>query len=560
MPRTHLRTDAEPAPHLSEESVIARSPLFDQDWYLRRNPDVAVSCMDPALHYLAHGAAEGRDPGPQFSTAAYLAANPDVERHGMNPLLHYVLHGKAEGRQIVPSIVIQTNPSVAKREYEHRANSEFEAFLDSNDRISIVASDRVRISIIVVLHNKAHFSYGCLRSIEKAAHARNDVEAVIVDSGSTDRTGELLSRVDGAVKTVLSENAGFVRSVNRVAGSCSGDYIVLLNNDAVLKPGSLDYALQTIQEDEAIAAVGGRITLPSGLLQEAGCILWSDGTAAGYGRGHLPTAPPFMFRRDVSFCSGAFLMIRQKAFIEMGGFDERFAPAYYEETDLCVRLRQAGYRVVYDPRVELLHYEFGSAESPDAALKLQARQRGVFVQKHREFLATCPAHESTHILNARSVDGVKKKILFLDDHVPYPELGVGYPRALNLLRTLAQGHFITMIPLEYFEDTWESVRRVVPLEIEVMLGTAASVLNLFLSSRVGYYDLVFVSRPNNLRTYLSALSALETTQRDKMRAVPIIYDAEAIWALRENLQRAVNNAPMRTDEYEQIVAEEVGLA
>jgi GT2 family glycosyltransferase len=513
--------------------------------------------MDPALHYFLHGAAEGRDPGPRFSTSGYLAGNPDVERHGMNPLLHYLLHGEAEGRQIGPSVPHTTIPAVARRAHEEKAIARFEMFLKSSERIRFDAPVPARMSIIIVLHNKAHFTYTCLKSIKDAAASRNDVEVVIIDSGSSDKTGELLSRVDGANKIILDHNAGFLRSVNAASRRCNGEYLVLINNDALLKKDALDCALQTMEEDPAIAVVGGRVVLPSGVLQEAGCIVWLDGGTAGYGRGRPPAAGEYMFRRDVAFCSGAFLTIRRDLFIKAGCLDERFAPAYYEETDLCVRFRQAGYRIVYDPRIEILHYEFGSAESPESALQLQASKKQTFVEKHRDFLRGCPEPDSQNWLKARSVDGDRRRVLFLDDHIPYPELGVGYPRARNLLRAIAEeGHFLTMVPLEYPNDSWESVRRVVPLEVEVLLGVSPATLPSLLTERAGYYDLIIASRPNNMRTLLAALDRLG----DGFPRPPIVYDAEAIWALRERLQMAVQGTAMQDTEHERALEAEVRMA
>jgi GT2 family glycosyltransferase/glycosyltransferase involved in cell wall biosynthesis len=547
-----------------ERNIIAASPLFEALWYLEQNPDVAAAGMDPALHYFLHGAAEGRDPGPRFSTSGYLAGNPDVERYGMNPLLHYVLHGEAEGRQIGPSVPLQKIPAIARREHEEKAIARFEMFLRSSERIRFDAPAPARMSTIIVLHNKAHFTYACLKSIKDAAASRHDVELVIVDSGSSDKTRELLSRVDGAIKIILDDNAGFLRSVNAASRRCNGEYLVLINNDALLKKDALDCALQTMEQDPAIAVVGGRVVLPGGVLQEAGCIVWSDGSTAGYGRGRPPEAGEYMFRRDVAFCSGAFLMIRRDLFIKAGCFDERFAPAYYEETDLCVRFRQAGYRIVYDPRIEILHYEFGSAESPESALQIQARKRQTFVEKHRDFLRGCPEPDSQNWLKARSVDGDtrrvegdRRRVLFLDDHIPYPELGVGYPRARNLLRAIAEeGHFLTMVPLEYPNESWESVRRVVPLVVEVLLGVSRATLPSLLTERVGYYDLIVASRPNNMRTLLAALERLP----GGWTRPPIVYDAEAIWALRERLQRAVQGAAMQDTEYERALDVEVRMA
>lgn len=84
----------------SDLSTIRGSGWFDSDWYLERNQDVARSGIDPAEHYLNHGAAEGRDPGPGFDTKFYLAAYPDVAASKSNPLLHYIRNGKSEGRAI----------------------------------------------------------------------------------------------------------------------------------------------------------------------------------------------------------------------------------------------------------------------------------------------------------------------------------------------------------------------------------------------------------------------------------------------------------------------------
>ena len=79
--------------------IVAASPLFDAQWYLNTNPDVAAAKIDPVLHYLLNGAQEGRPPGPKFSGAEYQRANPDVLSSGTNPLVHYVLYGRKEGRR-----------------------------------------------------------------------------------------------------------------------------------------------------------------------------------------------------------------------------------------------------------------------------------------------------------------------------------------------------------------------------------------------------------------------------------------------------------------------------
>src|SRR5262249_6159644 len=150
-----------------------------------------------------------------------------------------------------------------------------------------------------------------------------------------------------------------------------GEVLLLLNNDTQVLPGTLESALATIRSDSGIGAVGARLVLLDGTLQEAGSIIWRDGSCLGYGRGDSPYAPMYMFRRDVDYCSGAFLLTPRKIWEQLGGFDERFRPFYYEETDYCARLWERGLRVVYEPKAVLLHYEFASSGSAKSATDVQ---------------------------------------------------------------------------------------------------------------------------------------------------------------------------------------------
>ena len=159
------------------------------------------------------------------------------------------------------------------------------------------------------------------------------MEVIVIDNASTDETPRLLDRVQGARVVRNSANVHFLLAVNQAARLARGDYLLLLNNDAQLQPGSLDAALATLESSPDIGAVGGRIILLDGMLQEAGSIIWRDGSCLGYGRNDDPFAPMYMFRRDVDYCSGAFLLTPRAIWEQLDGFDEAFAP------DLSRRLR-----------------------------------------------------------------------------------------------------------------------------------------------------------------------------------------------------------------------------
>ena len=137
-------------------------------------------------------------------------------------------------------------------------------------------------------------------------------------------------------------------------------------------------------------AVGPRLVFADGRLQEAGGIVWQDASAWNYGRFMKPEAPRYSYARRVDYCSAACLMVRAELLRELEGFDEAFAPGYYEDTDLCFRLRKAGKAVYYQPGVTVAHYEGATAgRRQTAGMKQhQDRNRDIFYKRWRETLST----------------------------------------------------------------------------------------------------------------------------------------------------------------------------
>ena len=416
----------------------------------------------------------------------------------------------------------------AKERYTEDARQALKRFLESDSRLAFATGDSPRVSILLVLYNRAELTLACLRSI--LANVKLPVELILVDNASSDETPRLLERVDGATVLRNRENLGFLRACNQGAAEAKGEQLLFLNNDAVLLPNAVERAYSLLQEEPKAGAVGGRILLLDGSLQEAGSIVWQDGSCLGYGRGDEPSLPQYMFRRDVDYCSGAFLMTPLAQFRDLGGFDEVYAPAYYEETDYCLRLHETGQEVLYDPGIMILHYEFGSSEAASAT-SLQRRNRETFVVRHRDYLAARPRPGRGNILAARFVNGSKKKVLYIDDRVPHRSLGSGFPRSNFILNTLVElGYQVTMYPLNFpTEDSWDSVHSDISPRIEVMLGLGRQELEQHLKERRGYYDTIFVSRPHNM-DFFSQVAAGIWLSGDRPK---VVYDAEAIFALRD---------------------------
>jgi GT2 family glycosyltransferase len=431
-----------------------------------------------------------------------------------------------------------------------------ELFLSAAGTLALPRSAQPDVTIIIITYNQPELVYGCLSSIAEALGSSVlGVEVVILDNGSKIETVQVLDRTHGATIIRSGTNLHFLRGVNRAAREARGRHILLLNSDAQLLPGTLEAAVRTLESAADIGAVGARIVLPDGRLQEAGSIIWNDGTCHGYGRGRRATDGEFMFRRDVDYCSGAFVLTPRALWEELGGFDERYVPCYYEETDYCVRLWESGLRVVYEPAAVILHYEFGSS-SMAQGISRQVDNLGRFRDRHKAWLALQHPSSSTE-LAARSRPCTKLRVLMIEDRVPHVKSGGGYPRANAILRELvAAGARVTLFPMAAAEEHWPQVRESVDDSVETLVQRSAVHLHAFLYERQGAYDAIFVCRPHNMETYVDAVTRTPGLAGDAL----VLYDAEALFAPRDAVRRELAGEPLKPGEIERELATEVALA
>lgn len=236
------------------------------------------------------------------------------------------------------------------------------------------------ISVVIVLFNQVGLTLETLTAL--SAQTGPSFETILVDNGSTDATPDLLARVQGAKILRNADNRGFLLAANQGAARARGRHILFLNSDAFVQPGAFAAALARIDGDGSIGAVGAKIILTDGRLQEAGNWVDRNGAAQSYGRGDDPDAPAYSVPRDVDYCSGAFLLVRQPLWAMLGGFDPIFVPAYYEDTDFCLRVWRAGFRVVYEPSARVIHVEGGSAATEAEPIRLMEKNRRLFMDRH----------------------------------------------------------------------------------------------------------------------------------------------------------------------------------
>lgn len=447
---------------------------------------------------------------------------------------------------------------IDKEAVRSEAEAELTRFLECGEVLSLpTASPPPKVTVLIVLFNQAGLSLLCLKAL---ASIRDIVfDTIIIDNASSDRVPELLKHVQGARIIQNAENEGFLLAVNRAAAFAQGEYLLLLNNDALVFPDSLSAAAQRLDSTPLAGAVGGPILLWNGQLQEAGSIIWNDGSCLGFGREDDPDNFEYRFVRAVDYCSGAFLMIRRQLFEDLGRFDTIYCPAYYEESDLCVRLWKAGHSVIYDPKVKVRHFEFASTGiSNQWAIDLQNRNRQIFLERHKDFLEEQAAPDLENILIARArLPKTRKRILFIDDRVPYPSLGSGFPRALAFVESIvADGHFVTHLPLQFPEPIDEGQPWPLPDSVEVAEHIGHSGLVRFLKQRQAYYDFIVVSRPHNIEALNQLIDATPTL----CEGAEIVYDAEALFSLREIVRAEVLNNPISEKQQAEMIREELALA
>lgn len=250
-------------------------------------------------------------------------------------------------------------------------------------------SERPLCSLVIPVFNKVEYTQQCLEKLREGT-PESLYEVIFVDNASTDATAAFLAGLTGRVKVITNpENRGFVDACNQGAAVAEGRNLVFLNNDTAPLPGWLEALVATVEGDPAVGAAGARLVYPDGRLQEAGGLVFRDGSGWNFGRFGDPLDPAFNVPAEVDYCSGAALMVRRELFERLGGFDRRYAPAYYEDTDLCFGLRSLGYKVMYCPTSTVIHFEGITAgtDLTSGFKRYQAINREKFVAKWAEALA-----------------------------------------------------------------------------------------------------------------------------------------------------------------------------
>lgn len=297
-----------------------------------------------------------------------------------------------------------------------------------------------RVSVVVPVYNQLDRTRRCLRSLA-AVGSHYAFEVIVVDDGSTDGSAKWLAECANVRVHRLPANAGFIAACNAGAAIANGKYLAFLNNDTEVQDGWLDALLACFQSIPECGLAGAKLIGADGRLQEAGGIVFADGRALNYGRGGNPSDPRYNFLREADYCSGACIALPTELFHRLGGFDTRYAPAYYEDADLAFAVRKAGYRVTYQPRSQVVHAEGATAGTDVSAgvKRYQNINRAKFATKWKDALAAQPT--ATEFACGPERCAVRRRaplVLVVDIDYPHAERDAGSLRMFNILRLMRE--------------------------------------------------------------------------------------------------------------------------
>ena len=373
------------------------------------------------------------------------------------------------------------------------------------DELHFPAQAAPLASIIIPCYGQYAHTLACLRSIQLHLPTA-PIEVIVVEDASGEVEMDRLATVPGLRYIRREVNLGFLRSCNEALREARGAFIHLLNNDTEVTADWLDSLLDLFNARPDCGLVGSRLLYPDGRQQEAGCIVWDDGNASNYGRLDDPRRSIYGYVRRADYCSAASVLLRTDVFRALGGFDERYLPAYYEDTDLAFRIRERGLEVYYQPESRVIHHE-GVTHGTEAEVGIKAHQatnRLTFLDRWQATLKAEHFPAGVDLASARDRAHGRRCLLVVDHYVPQPDRDAGSKAIFQLIETyLEMGWDVKFWPDNLHHDTLYT-RALQQLGVEVFYGAEyVGKFGAWMLDNARRVDRVLLSRPHIAANYFA---------------------------------------------------------
>lgn len=397
--------------------------------------------------------------------------------------------------------------------------------------------EKPEVSIVIPVYNAWKMNVRCINSIIENT---TDIsyELIVADDCSTDNTSNISQHYPNIIHIRNEKNLGFVLNCNNAASHARGKYIHFLNNDTEVKPGWLSSLAILMNKDELIGMTGSKLVYPDGRLQEAGGIIWNDASGWNFGNGQNPEMPEFNYVKEVDYISGASIMVRADLWKELGGFDTSYSPAYCEDSDLAFRLREKGFKVIYQPLSVVVHYEgysHGTDTMKSEISSIKEYQRinnKKFYDKWKDVLQRDQFPNAENVFWARDRSRYQKTLLMVDHYVPQFDRDAGSRTTFQYLELFVKMGFNVKFLGENFyrHEPYTSILQ--QMGIEVLYGPwyADNWKQWFIENREKF-DYVYLNRPHISVNFIDFIK-----ENSKAR---IIYYGHDLHFLRKEKNYAV---------------------
>jgi GT2 family glycosyltransferase len=440
-----------------------------------------------------------------------LPRNADFRYESLSHHLDAINNGQAQ----ISLSDLNTVHNVVVESYEGR--TKFPKF-------SLPKFESPEVTIIIPAFNNFELTYHCIASIA-LAYNKTRYEVILADDCSNDETLEAGEIIGNLIVSRNPENLRFLRSCNRAAALAKGDYIIFLNNDTEVTSFWIDELVYQYKYDENVGLTGSKLLNSDGSLQEAGGVVWSTGEPWNVGRNANPAHPEYNYVRQVDYLSGAALCIPNSLWKTIGGFSEEFAPAYYEDTDLAFKVRQAGYKTFYVPSSQVIHFE-GKSHGTDTTKGLKRYQiinektfRSKWFKAYKN--NGKPSFQNLRLEKDRNID---QRILVIDYATPMPNKDAGSYAAIQEIKLLVSlGFKVTFVPenLAHFGKFTSDLQK---MGVEVLYAPFYTSLDQVLSLRLPEMNGVYITRYQVAEKYL---------ERIKQAGKKVVFNNADLHFLRE---------------------------